>query len=284
MRSTRLFIASHRRFPGQTLVGLWRPQASQSGRQLLFGTGRLPGPLAAGSWLWAVLAGLWVWGAACSPHRVSAGELRAGELRAGELRAGAATSNITPPLGADIIGGFTPYPATHVHDELHARCLVLDNGTHRLAIVVCDLLGLHYAVSREARRLIAQHTGLPPGQVLICATHTHSAASALGPPGYLVEIELDEYQRFVAGRIADGVRRAVQLLRPAELAWGRVSIPEHVFNRRWHLRAGAMTPNPFGELDLVRMNPPAGSEALLEPAGPVDPELSFLAVREAGGP
>ncbi|MFM8217569.1 MAG: hypothetical protein ACKOJF_01450, partial [Planctomycetaceae bacterium] len=61
-------------------------------------------------------------------------------------------------------------------------------------------------------------------------------------------------------------------------------VVEHVFNRRWHLRAGAMTPNPFGELDLVRMNPPAGSEALLEPAGPVDPELSFLAVREAGGP
>jgi hypothetical protein len=140
------------------------------------------GPHAVGHWLGAALVGLVVLGLAFVPSSVWAGE----------LQAGAATSNITPPLGADIIGGFTPYPATHVHDELHARCLVLDNGTHRLAIVVCDLLGLHYAVSREARRLITQHTGLPPGQVLICATHTHTAASALGPPGYLVEIELDE--------------------------------------------------------------------------------------------
>ena len=36
------------------------------------------------------------------------------------FRAGAATSNITPPLGSDIVGGFAPFPATHVHDELHA--------------------------------------------------------------------------------------------------------------------------------------------------------------------
>src|SRR5690606_420664 len=72
------------------------------------------------------------------------------------LRAGAATSNITPELGLRIVGGFAPYPATHVHDELHARCLVLDDGTTKLALVVCDLLGLHRSVSLEARRLIAE--------------------------------------------------------------------------------------------------------------------------------
>lgn len=277
MRPPRSPVSSPRslvgRFADRSPAGSSRPQWRSSERHPARGSNQVAGPHAVGHWLGAALVGLVVLGLAFVPSSVWAGE----------LQAGAATSNITPPLGADIIGGFTPYPATHVHDELHARCLVLDNGTHRLAIVVCDLLGLHYAVSREARRLITQHTGLPPGQVLICATHTHTAASALGPPGYLVEIELDEYQRFVAGRIADGVRRAIQLLRPAELAWGRVSIPEHVFNRRWHLRAGAMTPNPFGELDLVRMNPPAGSDTLVEPAGPVDPDLTFLAVREAGG-
>ena len=41
------------------------------------------------------------------------------------LLAGAATSNITPEIGAIIVGGFDPFPATHIHDELHARCLVL---------------------------------------------------------------------------------------------------------------------------------------------------------------
>src|SRR5687767_15949338 len=54
------------------------------------------------------------------------------------LAAGAATSNITPPLGELIVGNWTPAPATHVHDELQARCLVLDDGETRVAIVVAD--------------------------------------------------------------------------------------------------------------------------------------------------
>ena len=96
------------------------------------------------------------------------------------LRAGAATSNITPSLGADIVGGFVPFPATNVHDDLHARCLVLDDGQTKLALVVLDLLGIDYCVSNEARKLIAEEAGIPPSNVLISAVHTHSAASALG--------------------------------------------------------------------------------------------------------
>src|SRR5262245_12258617 len=57
------------------------------------------------------------------------------EPRPKSFRAGAATSNITPPLGSSIIGGFVPFPATHVHDELHARCLVLDDGKIKLVLV-----------------------------------------------------------------------------------------------------------------------------------------------------
>jgi len=70
------------------------------------------------------------------------------------FRAGAATSNITPDIGLDIVGGFLPAPSTHVHDELHARCLVLDDGKTKVALVVCDLLGLHRSVAIEARKHI----------------------------------------------------------------------------------------------------------------------------------
>lgn len=199
------------------------------------------------------------------------------------LQAGAATSNITPPLGTLIVGGFAPYPAEHVHDELHARCLVLDDGKTRLALVVCDLLGLHRSVSIEARRLIEQKTGIPPENVLISATHTHSAGTALGNNRYANEQELDDYQQFVARRIADGVRRASNLLRPAEVAFTSVDVPEQVHNRRWLMRDGSVPPNPFGKVDKVRMNPPARSPDLVEPAGPVDPTVSIIALREPDG-
>ncbi len=106
--------------------------------------------------------------------------LLAADPPASTFRAGAATSNITPALGSAIIGGFLPFPATNVHDELHARCLVLDDGKTKLALVVLDLLGINYGVSHEARKLIEQETGIPSANVLISAVHTHSAASALG--------------------------------------------------------------------------------------------------------
>ncbi len=200
------------------------------------------------------------------------------------LRAGAATSNITPAIGTKIIGGFMPFPSSHVNDELHARCLVLDDGQTKLAFVVCDLLGIQRTVSDEARKLIAERTKIPLENVLISATHTHSAASAIGSDHLKQSETLDEYQAFVARRIADGVTRANNNLRSAELAFGTVDIPEHVFNRRWTMKPGTMPENPFGTTDLAKMNPPAGSPNLVAPAGPTDPTVAIIAVREPNGP
>ena len=211
---------------------------------------------------------------------------RAAETAAPVFRAGAATSNITPELGGDIIGGFLPFPATHVHDELHARCLVLDDGKTKLALVVCDLLGVHRSLCKEAANLIETATGIPATNILISATHAHSATSAVGdaPRKYGSDVELTNYQHFVARRIADGVQRAANLLRPAEVAFGQVDAPEHVFNRRWFLKEGTVPVTPFGKTtDRVKMNPQAGSPNLLEPAGPTDPGVSFIAVREPNG-
>ena len=50
---------------------------------------------------------------------------------------------------------------------------------------------------------------------MISGPHTHSAATALGTSRFAFEQPLDDYQRFVTRRIADGVRRAANLLRPA---------------------------------------------------------------------
>jgi neutral ceramidase len=201
------------------------------------------------------------------------------------LLAGAATANITPELGSPIVGGFLPFPSTHVHDELHARCLVLDDGTTQLALVVCDLLGVHRSLSLEARKLIETETGIPSTHILISGTHTHSATNAhsTDPRAYLSDMDLTPYQRFVARRIAEGVRRAHNLLRPAEIAFGTVDAPEHVHNRRWFMKDGTAPQNPFGKIDKVKMNPPSGSPNLIEPAGPIDPTISFIALREPNG-
>lgn len=200
----------------------------------------------------------------------------------GQLKAGAATSNITAPLGTLRVGSFAPAPTLHVNDEQHARCLVLDDGKTTLVLVVCDLLGFHRSVSLEARRLIQEATGIPPENVLISATHTHSAGSAMGTTRYTNEQVLDDYQRFVARRISDGVQRAKYLLRPAEIAFGKVAFEKGVINRRWHLKEGKERTDYFGRINRV-WKTGAPNDDYTKPAGPVDPNVYFIALREPNG-
>jgi neutral ceramidase len=198
------------------------------------------------------------------------------------FRAGAATSNITPPLGALRAGSFAPFPTTHVNDELHARCLVLSDGETTLALVTCDLVGFHRSVSIEARRLIEESCGIPPSNVMISATHTHSAGTAMGITRYTNEQKLDDYQQFLARRIADGVRRAMNLLRPAEIAFGKAEAGANVRSRRWHLREGKERVDHFGRTNRV-WKTSAPNDSYTKPAGPVDPFVYFIALREPGG-
>ncbi len=164
-----------------------------------------------------------------------------GRIQAADvLRAGAATSNITPPIGGGIVGGFVPVPSTHIHDELHARasCWKMETPGWHLLCVICSVFIAN--VSDQARELIESRLGIPRQNVLISATHTHSATSALGQSRYQMQIALDDYQNFVVQRIVDGVHRAVNQLEPARIAFGTAEAPDHVFNRRWRMREGTV--------------------------------------------
>ena len=171
----------------------------------------------------------------------------------------------------------------HVHDELHARCLVLDDGKVKLAIVLCDNVGIPVEVYDLAKQQIHESTGMPTSHLLMAATHTHSATTARGPLKTFAETELTDYQKFVARRISDGVRRALAQLAPARIGWGKIDEPSEVFNRRWFVTDASLLGNPFGGLDRVRMNPPRGSSKLDRPAGPTDPEISFISVQRLDG-
>ena len=199
------------------------------------------------------------------------------------LLAGAATANITPWLGDGLVGNFgTPPPAKYVHDELHTRCFVLDDGTTRIALVVSDNIYISREVLDEAKRQVTEATGLPADRMLMSCTHTHSSVSARWKNPLEPEKEFTEYQRFVAHRISDGVRCAIHNLQPARVAWGTVDLPEQVFCRRWLLEPGAKLFNPFGKPDTAKMNP-GNRPDLLKPAGPIDPQIAFLAIETLDG-
>jgi neutral ceramidase len=199
------------------------------------------------------------------------------------FKAGAATSNITPFIGAGIVGGWGVPASTHIHDELQVRCLALDDGETRLAFAIVDSVSVNREVFDEAKRLIHAETGLPMTHLMMSATHTHSGPSARGASAFDYGRAFDQYQTFLARRIADGVRRAINNLQPARIGWGAGEVPQHLFNRRWHMKPGTKLSNPFGGEDKVVMNPGVGDPNLLEPAGPTDPQVSFISVQSADG-
>lgn len=125
--------------------------------------------------------------------------------------------------------------ATHVHDELHARCLVFDDGQTKLALVVCDLRHISAEVVADGKQIIQKTTGIPPQCALVPATHTYTSAGAKleereGVPYY-------DYRALLTRRFAELVLRAVNSLQPARIGWGVADEPTQVFNRWWFLMA-----------------------------------------------
>jgi hypothetical protein len=201
---------------------------------------------------------------------------------AGRFRAGAYAQDITPQkFPISVNGGFQDRQAVRAHDPLHARCLVLEDGRTKLALVVVDSCMIPREILDKAKALAEKKTGIPANHMLISATHTHTAPTVAA----VFQSEPDpDYVSFLTERIAEGIVQAHARLAPAQIAWGVAEEPHHVFNRRWKMKAGVIHRDPFGGTsDQVRMNPPRASPDLLEPAGPTDPRVTVLSVQTAQG-
>lgn len=199
--------------------------------------------------------------------------------RGTELRVGAAAVPITPPEGIPLAGYYATRLASGTHDDLHAKAIVLELDGARAALVAVDLVTLARPTVEEARRLIANATGVPGDAVMISATHSHTGPLLSGVSvrnaTYGGEREMARaYTAALPGRIADAVKRAEAALTPARLSVGLGREDTLPFNRRYVMKDGTVGWNP-GKLnpDIVR------------PAGPTDPAVPVvLADTPAGRP
>jgi hypothetical protein len=197
------------------------------------------------------------------------------------LRAGAASVDITPPLGTLINGDFFPHTASIIHDRLYAKALVLQQGSTSLAIVVVDICVMPVEYTRQIRTHIAEATGIPFEHILISTTHTHAAGSV--SVVHLCEAD-PHYSRVLPGLIMQAVQQAMANGRPARIGFGSVQAPEHVLCRRYVMKAGYTSLNPVtGCPDQVKTNPFGAAGQIAKSAGPVDPEVGFMAVQSLDG-
>ena len=133
-----------------------------------------------------------------------------------EFKAGAALRVITPDPLLPVSGGVgTPKPVTEKKGDLFVRAMVLEEDGKRVAMVGIDNLGWPAALGNKSRELIK---GIPPENILIGATHTHSGPDAYGFPNEKGEISADfEYLNWCVGQVAEAVNEAIANLEPAVL-------------------------------------------------------------------
>jgi hypothetical protein len=198
------------------------------------------------------------------------------------FRAGAAALDITPQeLPVRVAGGFLEKTGTEIRDRLHVRAVVLDDGRTKLAFAIVDTCMMPRALIETAKRRAQVECGIPIAHMLVSATHTHSAPAAMGCLGTRVD---EKYAAWLPARIAEAIVVAARNLQPAQIGWAAVDDWQHTHNRRWIRKPENKIVDPLGQATgLAHMHPGYLSPAIIGPSGPVDPELSVLAVRTPEG-
>jgi len=201
--------------------------------------------------------------------------------RAAQLAAGLAVADITPPIGYRMSGYFSERLSTGISNPLHTKAIVLRQGDVSAAMVFCDIIGLSLDVSSRARRQAAERTGIPAPNILITATHSHTGPLYFGTlRKYFHDTAVAEYgsdpcekvdyaEELVA-KLADVIVKAKAAAKPVLLSAGSAEQGGLSFNRRFHMRNGT-----------VRFNPGVLNPDIVRAAGPIDPEVGMVFLREA---
>ncbi len=204
---------------------------------------------------------------------------------AASLRAGAALVDITPTtLPIRTAGNLTLTVVSKIHDPLHSRAIVLDDGLTPLVLAVVDSCMVAREDLDAAKAIASRATGISVANMMISSTHTHTAPCVYGCHGNDVE---PEYRAYIIPRIADSIVQAWRNLRPARVGWGKSDLPEFVHCRRWIMQPGkanSLNPAFTGAVtNVAMMNPGFNNTNKIRQTGPVDPAVTVLAVQTRDG-
>lgn len=139
------------------------------------------------------------------------------------LVAGTAVRDISPSEPVFLVG----YPhvrriSTGIHDPLLASALYLQNQTTGLLTVALDLLFISALTARELRAIVSARIGIPPENVFISCTHTHSGPVTNEMIAWredpVVPAPDEGYMRRLKNNVVQAAEEAVRRSRPAEIA------------------------------------------------------------------
>ncbi len=201
------------------------------------------------------------------------------------FRAGFAERDITPEIGMEAPGGYGKSYHRVLHDPCKVRASVFDDDRNRVALVGIDALGIRRDTVEKVRQAVRARTGIPGGSILIGASHSHSS----GPLVWIMPGEFDDasplvrrlaykestcvdpkYLARVEQALIDAICEANDRRVLARAGVGKGSEPTVAFNRRFRMKDGRSITHPG-----------LGNPEIVEPAGPVDPEVGVIGAWDA---
>ena len=208
-----------------------------------------------------------------------------------ELRAGIAVRTVNPDPLLPVSGGVGPsHPVKERKGDLTVRALVLEQGGTSVAIVSADFLGFPAMLGNRVRAAVKE---IPKQNILIGATHTHSAPDCYGFPDDAGGTARGEkYLEMVCARMTEAIHEAATNLQPVRLkiatgeAKGKIAYnyyAEQLYDPRCHVIQAL---DASGKPIITLVNYAIHPEVLGSEAGICSPDLVgplYERLAEAGG-
>ena len=153
------------------------------------------------------------------------------------LRAGVCTVDITPPLGLphgawQLRSGL----AIGVHEPMLAKALVLSTDAESIAVISCDLLLVGEALVANVRKRVHELTGIPASNVLVNASHNHSAPILEDTEAASLHYGSSRFGAYTANLsdlIAGAAYGAFRRREPGRVGFGATTAAGITVNRVW---------------------------------------------------
>ena len=141
-----------------------------------------------------------------------------------KLQAGVSCLALEPKIGTDLIGYSQIQETLGIHDPIHARALVLDDGQTTIALCSIEVCLFLTQDVLKIRTLVADRCSIPAQNIFIFATHTHAAPTFFEPESWI---------KSPVETAAKAVIQAYENRQPAKLGMGFGQLQGYSINRRF---------------------------------------------------